>query len=427
MPGGLVGAEVAAVAEHGEQVAPDGLGELRVGAGGRAEVTGVAGPVLGVLEDVEQVALRHAGADLLLELGQPGGRRAALQLLQVRCPVGGNAEFGVVGEAGIHLGGERRQLGPQRGREVLAPFGDAEGGAVGRQPRLALRPRQELGAVVGEGLGALDVEVAGLQGVGQVDEHAHLERAPVENDAPGPAPGDEALPALGGEAEIDVARDLVAAGVAVPAHDRQRLQQAAVLGRRSDVHQVEQPEQQDAVLGVDGPEQRQIVAPVPGRHGLALPGQRLDAALLRKSALTWRPKAASVSSACAVSSTWPKTPIKASSMARCCSCKTSSRSLAAAWVRRMRRSIISISSSRQRMRAWRSRASSRACRLPGWAMSRRSLTSSAAASAANWRSLVWAMPSRSGSGSIRPPSQSRRSVQRPIVFGVAGPGPASGG
>ena len=64
------------------------------------------------------------------------------------------------------------------------------------------------------------------------------------------------------------------------AHDRQRVQQAAVLGRRSDVHQVEQPEQQDAVLGVDRPEQRQIVAAVPGGHGFALLRQGRDTALL---------------------------------------------------------------------------------------------------------------------------------------------------
>ncbi len=45
-----------------------------------------------------------------------------------------------------------------------------------------------------------------------------------------------------------------------------------------------------------------------------------------------------------------------------------------------------------------------------------------AASAANWRSLVWAMPSRSGSGSSAPSSQSSRSIPSLIVFGVAGPG-----
>jgi hypothetical protein len=141
VPGGLARAEVAAVAEHGEQVALDGLRELRVGAGGRPEVAGVAGPVLGVLEDVEQVALRHAGADLLLELSQPSRLLRHRQLLQVRRPLGVKTEFGVGREAGIDLGGERGQLGPQRGREILALFGDAEGGAVGRQPLLALRPR----------------------------------------------------------------------------------------------------------------------------------------------------------------------------------------------------------------------------------------------------------------------------------------------
>lgn len=63
---------VAAVAEHSEQVSLDGMDELGVGAGERPEVAGVAGPVVGALEDVEQVALGHAGADLGLELGQPG-------------------------------------------------------------------------------------------------------------------------------------------------------------------------------------------------------------------------------------------------------------------------------------------------------------------------------------------------------------------
>ncbi|MBV8402296.1 MAG: hypothetical protein JOZ17_26770 [Acetobacteraceae bacterium] len=58
----------------------------------------------------------------------------------------------------------------------------------------------------------------------------------------------------------------------------------------------------------------------------------------------------------------------------------------------------------------------------GREMSMRSLTSDAAASEANWRSLVWATPSRSGSGSIRPVSQSSLSIHDLIVFGVAGPG-----
>jgi hypothetical protein len=67
--------------------------------------------VLGVLEDVEQVALRHAGADLLLEVGQIGRLRGGGQLLEVGRPVGVDAELGVGREAGVDLGGERRQLG----------------------------------------------------------------------------------------------------------------------------------------------------------------------------------------------------------------------------------------------------------------------------------------------------------------------------
>ena len=72
--GGLAGTEIAAIAEHGEQVARSGLRELRVGAGGRPEVAGVARPVCGIFENVEQVALRHASVNLRFEGGETLGR-----------------------------------------------------------------------------------------------------------------------------------------------------------------------------------------------------------------------------------------------------------------------------------------------------------------------------------------------------------------
>ena len=198
VPGGLARSEVAAVAEHGEQVALDRLGKLWIGARWRPEVAGVPGPVFGMLEDVEEMALLHAGADLLFELGHPGWLPCRFQLLEVRGSVGIKAEFGVAGEAGVHGCGKRRQLRLEHGREILAAAWNAEGGAVGRQPRLAFVPGQELGAVIGEGLGARHVKVAHLQGAGEVDEHAYLKCAPVERDGPGPAAlGDEGLPALG--------------------------------------------------------------------------------------------------------------------------------------------------------------------------------------------------------------------------------------
>ena len=142
----------------------------------------IAGPVLGVLEDVEEVAFRHASADFLLEFRQPLRLVRRWQLLQMRRPVRIDAQLGVVWKPGIELGGHRRQFVLQRGGEILAAFGDAERGAIGRQPRLALRPRQELGAVVGEVLGADDIEIASLQGIGQMDEDADFERTPIEDD-----------------------------------------------------------------------------------------------------------------------------------------------------------------------------------------------------------------------------------------------------
>ena len=74
------------------------------------------------------------------------------------------------------------------------------------------------------------------------------------------------------------------------AHDSQRVQQAAVLGRRLDVHQVEQPEQQDAMIGVDRPQQGQVVAPMPGGHCFALLGQRRGATLCRQELSDLAPK-----------------------------------------------------------------------------------------------------------------------------------------
>ena len=71
--GGLIRTEIAAIAEHGENVALDGLREFRIGAGWWSEVASVAGPMLSMLENIEEMPLRHAGADFLLELRQPFG------------------------------------------------------------------------------------------------------------------------------------------------------------------------------------------------------------------------------------------------------------------------------------------------------------------------------------------------------------------
>ena len=182
-------------------------------------MAGETRPMLDVFEDVEHVSLRHACLQLLLELGEPRWLLRLRELLEVRGAVGIDAEFGIVRETGVNLGRQGCELVLQRRGEILAPRGNADGGAVGRQPRLALQPWQELRAVVREAFRALDIEIARLQRAGEVDEHAHLQRAPVVGVGSGPTLGDEMLPTLGGEAQVDAVQlQGIAAGVAMFAH-----------------------------------------------------------------------------------------------------------------------------------------------------------------------------------------------------------------
>jgi hypothetical protein len=110
MSGGLDGTEVATVAEDGEEIARHGVGQLGVGTGRRAEVAGVAAPVLGVLENVEQMAFGHAGADLPFEIRQAVRLPGRPRLFQVGRAVGVERQLGVVGETGVHSGGGAGQL-----------------------------------------------------------------------------------------------------------------------------------------------------------------------------------------------------------------------------------------------------------------------------------------------------------------------------
>ena len=169
-------------------------------------MAGVTGPVFGIFEDVEEVTLRHAGSDFLFKLSQPGGLLGRCQLLQMRRPVRIDAQFGIGRETVVNGSGKRRQLSLQRGGKILPLFGNAESGTIGWQPCFAFCPRQELGTIISEGLGADDVKVAGLQGVGQVDEYADLKRPPIESARWAPGFGDETLPTLGREADVEVAR-----------------------------------------------------------------------------------------------------------------------------------------------------------------------------------------------------------------------------
>ncbi len=204
---------------------------------------GVVRPVLGMFEDVEKMAFRHAVADFLLELHQPFRLAGGWQLLQMWCAVRVDAQFTVARESGINLGRRLRQFVLQRGGEVLAACRNAEGGAIGGQPPLALRPGEELSTVVGKVLGADDVDIAGLHGICQIDEDANFERPSIEGTRAGSTFADKALPTLGSKAEIDSIRQFMPSCVTVLADDRQGIEQGMILCCRSDVHEIEQAEQ----------------------------------------------------------------------------------------------------------------------------------------------------------------------------------------
>src|ERR1035438_7756373 len=121
-----------------------------------------------------------------------------------------------------------------------------------------------------------------MEAICQMHENADLKRAWVEGARSGSSSADETLPSLGSKADIDNIGQFIASCMTMFAHDRQCIQEAAILCRRLDVHQIEQPEQQASVPSVDRPEQRQFVVAVQGGHRLAMLCQRRDAALFRQ-------------------------------------------------------------------------------------------------------------------------------------------------
>ena len=167
-----------------------------------------------------------------------------------------DAQFAVGRKSCVDLGSKACQFRLQRDSEIHAALGDAKSYAVGRQSWFAFRPRQELSSVVSEFLGAHDVAIARLQSISEVDEDADLKRTSVKNTRLRSAFGDKVLPALRGKAEINLVRQFVAACMAMPAHDGDCLQQTAILRCRLDVQQIDKPEQQAAMSGVNWPEQR---------------------------------------------------------------------------------------------------------------------------------------------------------------------------
>ena len=92
------------------------------------------------------------------------------------------------------------------------------------------------------------MEITGLQSLRKMDEDADLKRSSLDNARSGSAFADIALPSLRSKADIDNLCQFIASCMPMLAHDRQGDQEATILCRRLDVHQIEQPEHQISVL-----------------------------------------------------------------------------------------------------------------------------------------------------------------------------------
>ena len=173
---GLAGSEVAAVAEHCEDIALFCSGKFRICAGGRPEVASVTGPTCAIFENVEQVPFRHASVHFSLERGQAFGLGSGGLLLQMGNAIGIDGQCGVSRKANIDFGGHRRQLLLQLSDELFPGLRHSESVAIGCQTRLACYPRQKLGPVVAKIFGAYNINISDLQGVSQVHKDADLGR-----------------------------------------------------------------------------------------------------------------------------------------------------------------------------------------------------------------------------------------------------------
>ena len=174
----LDGTEVAAVTEHGEQIALHGAGDFRIGARWWTEMPRVSRPVLGVFENVEKMALRHPGTNFPFEFSQILWRRGGRQFSETRRAIGVQHEFIVAGKTTIGFGRGGGEFIAQHGGEIRSAPGNANGRAPRRELWFALGPGQQLRAVIAICFGPGHVQIARSQPVRDMGENANLKRPP---------------------------------------------------------------------------------------------------------------------------------------------------------------------------------------------------------------------------------------------------------
>jgi hypothetical protein len=249
VPGGLGRAHVGAIAEGGQHVARQGVGQFRVRPGGRGEPPVPFQPVRGAGQDAEQGPLGHPLAQRGLQghRGLGGARRPVL--FQAGAALVIDHQAGVVRVAGVGGGALDGQPCLQGLPEPARGGGQAGLGAEARQQLCAPGRADQLGGPLGIGVRPVDGDVAGAQLFGQVGEHAGLQ-VPADEHARMLAVPDRGIPVPRGEqgtehlhprpavpiqqhgavlvAEHHVVGDVVAGLPGVGAHVAQQVEHAGI-------------------------------------------------------------------------------------------------------------------------------------------------------------------------------------------------------
>ena len=108
----LVRAEVTSVTKYGEDVSLNGIREFWFGAGWRPKMAGVTGPVLRVLENIEEVPLGHPGMKFVIKFRQSFGVRCLIELLQMRRAIFIDAQLAVGGKSFVDLRSKSSSVRP---------------------------------------------------------------------------------------------------------------------------------------------------------------------------------------------------------------------------------------------------------------------------------------------------------------------------
>src|SRR6185369_412147 len=86
MPGRLRRAQFTGIAEDGEDIADHRIGQFRVGAGRWPKVSCIAGPIMDIPQNVEEVALGHASFEERFNSGECGRHRLSLEAFKMGPP-----------------------------------------------------------------------------------------------------------------------------------------------------------------------------------------------------------------------------------------------------------------------------------------------------------------------------------------------------